>query len=195
MALDNALTERARLDPQQSQIVEMRFFGGLSIEDTAEVMGVSGTTVKRDWATALAWIREMSRKEARATPEDWPRVKSILDSALQLADPYSGLGDRALHAARQSGESSAKRRESLNQARAWYLKSSGAWHRVEHPLPVAPSGFAAGDPTQVAKKLQLGEAALAKLAALHQETPLCPVWLFGMEVCERRDSGLCSITL
>ena len=67
MALDNALNELGRLDPQQCRIVEMRFFGGLSIEDTAEVIGVSGTTVKREWATARAWLlREMSRKEARA---------------------------------------------------------------------------------------------------------------------------------
>lgn len=55
--LDNALTELARLDPQQCKIVEMRFFGGLSIEDTAEVMGISATTVKREWATARAWLR------------------------------------------------------------------------------------------------------------------------------------------
>lgn len=67
IALDNALNELARLDPQQSQIVEMRFFGGLSIEDTAEVIGVSRTTVKREWSTARAWLlREMRRKEARA---------------------------------------------------------------------------------------------------------------------------------
>lgn len=67
IALDHALTALGRLDPQQSRIVEMRFFGGLSIEDTAEVIGVSRTTVKREWATARAWLlREMSRKEARA---------------------------------------------------------------------------------------------------------------------------------
>jgi RNA polymerase sigma factor (TIGR02999 family) len=66
IALDHALNELARLDPQQSRIVEMRFFGGLSIEDTAEVIGVSRTTVKREWATARAWLlREMSRREAR----------------------------------------------------------------------------------------------------------------------------------
>jgi RNA polymerase sigma factor (TIGR02999 family) len=67
IALDNALNELARLDPQQSRIVEMRFFAGLSIEDTAEVIGISRTTVKREWATARAWLlREMSRREARA---------------------------------------------------------------------------------------------------------------------------------
>jgi RNA polymerase sigma factor (TIGR02999 family) len=57
IALDTALNELARLDPQQSRIVEMRFFGGLSIEDTAEVIGLSRTTVKREWATARAWLR------------------------------------------------------------------------------------------------------------------------------------------
>jgi RNA polymerase sigma factor (TIGR02999 family) len=67
IALDNALNELARLDPQQSRIVEMRFFAGLSIEDTAEVIGVSRTTVKREWATARAWLlREMGRGGARA---------------------------------------------------------------------------------------------------------------------------------
>jgi RNA polymerase sigma-70 factor (ECF subfamily) len=67
IALDHALSQLARLDPQQSRVVEMRFFGGLSIEDTAEVIGISRTTVKREWATARAWLlREMSRREARA---------------------------------------------------------------------------------------------------------------------------------
>lgn len=57
IALDNALNQLAQLDPQQSRIVEMRFFGGLSIEDTADIIGVSPTTVKREWATARAWLR------------------------------------------------------------------------------------------------------------------------------------------
>jgi RNA polymerase sigma factor (TIGR02999 family) len=66
VALDTALKELARLDPQQSRIVEMRFFGGLSIEDTAEVIAVSPTTVKREWAIARAWLlRELSRKATR----------------------------------------------------------------------------------------------------------------------------------
>lgn len=60
--LDNALEGLARLDPQQSQIVELRFFGGLSIEDTAEILRISPATVKRDWATARTWLqREMTR--------------------------------------------------------------------------------------------------------------------------------------
>jgi RNA polymerase sigma factor (TIGR02999 family) len=63
LALDNALNQLAKLDPQQSRIVEMRFFGGLSIEDIAEIAGVSPTTVKREWATARAWLRREVVKE------------------------------------------------------------------------------------------------------------------------------------
>jgi RNA polymerase sigma factor (TIGR02999 family) len=63
--LDDALQGLARIDEQQSRIVELRFFGGLSIEETAEVVGVSPRTVKREWATARAWLfRELSRKDA-----------------------------------------------------------------------------------------------------------------------------------
>jgi RNA polymerase sigma factor (TIGR02999 family) len=60
LALDSALRELAKLDPQQGQIVELRFFGGLSIEETAEVLDLSPATVKRHWATARVWLqREM----------------------------------------------------------------------------------------------------------------------------------------
>ena len=61
VALDEALNELARLDQQQSRIVELRFFGGLSIDETSAVLGVSPATVKRDWATARVWLhREIS---------------------------------------------------------------------------------------------------------------------------------------
>jgi RNA polymerase sigma factor (TIGR02999 family) len=56
IALDDALNELARLDRQQSHIVEMRFFGGLSIEETSRVLNLSPTTVKRHWATARLWL-------------------------------------------------------------------------------------------------------------------------------------------
>src|SRR5215467_2224200 len=60
--LDEALNSLAARDEQQSQVVVIRFFGGLSIEETAEVLGVSASTVKRDWLAAKAWLyREMSR--------------------------------------------------------------------------------------------------------------------------------------
>jgi RNA polymerase sigma factor (TIGR02999 family) len=61
VVLDDALNELAKLDPQQTRIVELRFFGGLSIEETAEIVGVSPTTVKREWATARAWLRREVR--------------------------------------------------------------------------------------------------------------------------------------
>ena len=54
--LDEALTELARLDPAQSRVVELRYFGGLSINETADVMKVSPATIKREWATARAWL-------------------------------------------------------------------------------------------------------------------------------------------
>jgi RNA polymerase sigma factor (TIGR02999 family) len=57
LALDEALTRLAALDPRQSRIVELRFFGGLSIEETAAVIGVSPTTVKDDLNVAKAWLR------------------------------------------------------------------------------------------------------------------------------------------
>jgi RNA polymerase sigma factor (TIGR02999 family) len=66
IALDDALNGLARLDSQQSRIVELRFFGGLSIEETAEIIGISRTTVKREWATARAWLRrELAKGETR----------------------------------------------------------------------------------------------------------------------------------
>jgi RNA polymerase sigma factor (TIGR02999 family) len=58
VALDEALTRLAALDPQQSRIVELRYFSGLSVEETAEVLGVSSRTVKRDWNVAKAWLRQ-----------------------------------------------------------------------------------------------------------------------------------------
>ncbi len=65
VALDDALAGLAKLDQRQSRLVELRFFGGLSIEETSEVLGVSAPTVKRDWASARAWLfREMNRGQA-----------------------------------------------------------------------------------------------------------------------------------
>jgi RNA polymerase sigma factor (TIGR02999 family) len=57
VALDDALKALAVVDPRKSQIVEMRFFGGLSVEETAEALKVSPETVMRDWKLAKAWLR------------------------------------------------------------------------------------------------------------------------------------------
>jgi RNA polymerase sigma factor (TIGR02999 family) len=66
VALDDALKDLARLDPQHSRLVELRYFAGLSIEESAEVLGVSPATVKREWAAAKAWLyRELSERGHR----------------------------------------------------------------------------------------------------------------------------------
>jgi RNA polymerase sigma factor (TIGR02999 family) len=62
--LDDALKDLARLDPQQSQIVELRFFGGLTIEETAQALEISPATVKRDWATARLWLHHQMKGQA-----------------------------------------------------------------------------------------------------------------------------------
>jgi len=62
--LDEALTDLARLSERQARVVELRYFGGLTIEETGDVLGISPVTVKRDWATARAWLyRELSGTE------------------------------------------------------------------------------------------------------------------------------------
>ncbi len=61
VALDDALNTLAELDPRKVQVVEMRFFGGLTVEETAEVLKVSPVTVRRDWSTARLWLyRELA---------------------------------------------------------------------------------------------------------------------------------------
>jgi RNA polymerase sigma factor (sigma-70 family) len=61
VALDEALQRLSEIDEQQSRVVELRFFSGLSVEETAEVLGISKATVKRDWSMAKAWLhRELT---------------------------------------------------------------------------------------------------------------------------------------
>ena len=68
VALDQALRKLAEFDERKSQIVELRFFGGLSVEETAEVLKTSHRTVLRDWSLAQAWLRnELSEGDANAT--------------------------------------------------------------------------------------------------------------------------------
>lgn len=58
LALDDALDRLARIDPQQERIVELRYFSGLSIEETADILELSASTVKREWRAAKAWLRQ-----------------------------------------------------------------------------------------------------------------------------------------
>lgn len=67
LQLDQALQRLAELDERQGKVVELRFFGGLSVEQTADALQVSATTVKREWATARAWLlRELGRRDEHA---------------------------------------------------------------------------------------------------------------------------------
>ena len=65
VALDDALNRLAKLDEQQGRIVELRFFGGLATDEIAEVLGISASTVKRDWNVAKAWLTRQMKKESR----------------------------------------------------------------------------------------------------------------------------------
>lgn len=66
LALDRALEDLSAIDPCQARVVELRFFGGLTVEETAEAMGMSTGTVKREWAMARAWLRRAVGREAGA---------------------------------------------------------------------------------------------------------------------------------
>src|SRR5262249_39193504 len=57
IAIDRALTQLARLDPDQARIVELRFFGGLTVEETGAVLGASPATVEREWSVGKGWLR------------------------------------------------------------------------------------------------------------------------------------------
>lgn len=67
-ALHEALETLTQIDPRRAKVIELRFFGGLSVDETAEVLGVSSQTVMRDWRLARAWLaRELRGDESRAT--------------------------------------------------------------------------------------------------------------------------------
>jgi RNA polymerase sigma factor (TIGR02999 family) len=74
IALDSALEKLASLDAHQAQLVELRFFGGLSVEETAEVLGISTATVKRSWSSARAFLRRELEGEACGIPADAPEM-------------------------------------------------------------------------------------------------------------------------
>ena len=84
LALDDALETLAEVDPQRSRIVELRFFGGLTIEETAQVMGISTPTVERGWRAARAWLQTelgcaLSQK---MNPEQWRKISELFEAAL-----------------------------------------------------------------------------------------------------------------
>lgn len=74
IAVDRALEAFARIDPRKSQVVELRFFGGLTVDETADVLGISVETVKRDWRVAKLWLSHelqiRTRRRMRERPDD-----------------------------------------------------------------------------------------------------------------------------
>jgi hypothetical protein len=96
VALDDALNELAKLNQQQSRIVELRFFGGLSIEETSRVLNLSPTTVKKYWAMARLWLHH-----------EWPRQQTHDAGTLATSSGCAGesAGTGAGRALRLSGSS------------------------------------------------------------------------------------------
>ena len=83
MDLEQALTKLAQDDPRKSSVVELRFFGGLTVKETAEVLKVSPDTVMRDWSMARAWLlREMDEGNAMQ-PERWSRLEQLYHAAME----------------------------------------------------------------------------------------------------------------
>ena len=81
IALDDALKALAAFDERKSKVVELRYFGGLSVDETAEALGVSAVTVMRDWSVAKVWLlRELERA---MTPEKWRAVERLYLAALE----------------------------------------------------------------------------------------------------------------
>jgi RNA polymerase sigma factor (TIGR02999 family) len=76
--LDALIEDLARLDPRQARVVELRYFGGLTVEETAEVLGVSPATVKRDWLVARAWLHRELRGGERGTDGEPPDAPPAL---------------------------------------------------------------------------------------------------------------------
>ena len=73
LAVDRALEAFAKIDLRKSQVVELRFFGGLSVEETAEVLGISEETVKRDWRVAKLWLARELERPAKRRARERPR--------------------------------------------------------------------------------------------------------------------------
>jgi RNA polymerase sigma factor (TIGR02999 family) len=69
VALDEALTRLSEIDPRKSQVVELKYFGGMSTEEIAEVLQISTVTVRRDWTTARAWLYQAIETRSKAFPD------------------------------------------------------------------------------------------------------------------------------
>ena len=97
VALDDALNQLEQIDPQQGRIVELRFFGGLTIEQTAEALHLSPATIKREWedGQSLALSR-IGQRVSAMTPEHWQRCLTNFSLSFSSSPPPlgEGLGER-----------------------------------------------------------------------------------------------------
>ena len=85
LAVDEALLKLAQIDPRQAQLVELRFFGGLSVDEAAEVMGMSKRSAEREWTMVRAWLRrELGESDTRMNAERHEQVKQIFLAACDL---------------------------------------------------------------------------------------------------------------
>ena len=107
LALDHALDRLETVDAELAKIVELRAFGGLTIEEAAHVLSVSPSTAKRDWRTAKAWLnRELGSGSSTVTDERWPRVKALFQAAVERPTE-----ERDAFLAAATGDDEALRRE------------------------------------------------------------------------------------
>jgi RNA polymerase sigma factor (TIGR02999 family) len=96
VAIDDALNALAEIDPRKASVVELRFFGGLSVEETAETLKLAPITVIRDWNMARAWLyRELSRRDNRE-PDGNPEPDANNSSALGTGRADLSRGDPAV---------------------------------------------------------------------------------------------------
>src|SRR5262249_681526 len=83
VALDDALNELASFDEQQSRIVELKYFGGLTNEEIAAFLGISVSTIKREWNVAKAWLSRQIKGVTVEKPESWHKIKEIVGATLE----------------------------------------------------------------------------------------------------------------
>ena len=96
MALDDALTRLAEVDARKSDVVELRFFGGMSVEETAEVLKVSRDTVLRDWKMARLWLLREISTLMFTNPERWQQIENLcLETLERESDERAGFLDAA----------------------------------------------------------------------------------------------------
>ena len=140
LAVDEALEKLTAMDARKGRIVELRFFGGLSLEETAEVMGISSPTVQREWRAAKAWLHRMLTDERAMKPERWQQVDQLFQAALER-EPE----ERAAFISEACGGDDSLRRE----VEALLAADGQAGSLIEAPAYAMAAPLIAGDDAQL----------------------------------------------